>query len=48
VLANPILLDQQRAGAKVCPPQGADTETILRQLGFDDAAIALFKKESTI
>jgi crotonobetainyl-CoA:carnitine CoA-transferase CaiB-like acyl-CoA transferase len=48
VLANPILLDSKRLSAKVCPPQGADTEAILRELGFDSAAISLLRTEAAI
>ncbi len=39
-LANPIKLDGARLGQRTAPALGADTEALLRQVGYDDDAIA--------
>jgi crotonobetainyl-CoA:carnitine CoA-transferase CaiB-like acyl-CoA transferase len=48
VLRNPILLDGERIAASACHALGADAETILRELGFSAADIALMKSERAI
>jgi len=39
-LANPIKLDGVRLPQRPAPALGADTEDLLREVGYDDAAIA--------
>jgi crotonobetainyl-CoA:carnitine CoA-transferase CaiB-like acyl-CoA transferase len=39
-LANPIKLDGARLGQRTAPALGADTEALLREVGYDDDAIA--------
>jgi crotonobetainyl-CoA:carnitine CoA-transferase CaiB-like acyl-CoA transferase len=48
LLANPIKLDGQRLGARVCPPLGADTDALLRELGYDASAIAALRAEGAL
>lgn len=43
LLANPIKLDGQRLPARVASALGADTDALLREVGYDDASIAALK-----
>jgi crotonobetainyl-CoA:carnitine CoA-transferase CaiB-like acyl-CoA transferase len=38
-LANPIKLDGERLPQRIAPALGADTEAVLRELGYDDDAL---------
>jgi crotonobetainyl-CoA:carnitine CoA-transferase CaiB-like acyl-CoA transferase len=42
-LANPIKLDGRRLPQQPAPALGADTETVLRSLGYDDTGIAALR-----
>jgi len=42
-LASPIMLDGQRLPQRPAPVLGADTDDILRGLGYDDAALAALR-----
>ena len=42
-LANPIKLDGRRLPQRPAPALGADTDTMLRSLGYDDAGIAALR-----
>ncbi len=48
VLQNPILLDGERIAAKACSALGADAQSLLAELGFSSADIALMKAERVI
>jgi crotonobetainyl-CoA:carnitine CoA-transferase CaiB-like acyl-CoA transferase len=39
VLANPIKLDGERLPSRLAPALGRDTDDVLRELGYDDAAL---------
>ncbi len=47
-LANPIRLDGKRLDASVCPSLGADSEAILRALGYSETEIASLRAELAI
>lgn len=47
-LANPIRLDGQRLGGKVGSALGADTEDVLRSLGYDSAQLDALRRERAI
>ena len=47
-LANPIKVDGARVPAKPAPPMGADTEPLLKTLGYDEAGIAKLKAAKAI
>jgi crotonobetainyl-CoA:carnitine CoA-transferase CaiB-like acyl-CoA transferase len=42
-LANPIKLDGERLPQRSAPALGADTESVLRELGYDDAGLAALR-----
>jgi crotonobetainyl-CoA:carnitine CoA-transferase CaiB-like acyl-CoA transferase len=42
-LANPIKLDGERLPQRSAPGLGADTESVLRELGYDDAGLAALR-----
>lgn len=44
MLRNPIRLDGQRLDGRPCPPCGADSEALLREVGFEEAEIASFRE----
>lgn len=48
VLSSPIRLDGERLPLRAGPLLGADTDSILRELGFDEAAIAAFRGEGVV
>ncbi len=48
ILANPIRLDGKRLPNRAAPLLGADSETILDELGYDADRIAQFKAEGVI
>ncbi|MDH5227883.1 MAG: CoA transferase, partial [Gammaproteobacteria bacterium] len=39
VLANPIKLDGERLPSRLAPALGQDTDDVLRELGYDQAAL---------
>jgi crotonobetainyl-CoA:carnitine CoA-transferase CaiB-like acyl-CoA transferase len=43
-LANPIKLDGERLPQRSAPALGADTESVLRELGYDDDALAALQR----
>lgn len=47
-LANPIKVSGQRLPVTAGPPMGADTEAILKQIGYADAEIASLRTAKTI
>jgi crotonobetainyl-CoA:carnitine CoA-transferase CaiB-like acyl-CoA transferase len=47
-LANPIKVNGERVPAKVAGRMGADTESVLRELGFADAEIAALRAAKAI
>lgn len=47
-LANPILMDGERLPASHAPALGADTDSVLREAGYDAATIAAFRVEGAI
>ncbi|MBL8514024.1 MAG: CoA transferase [Betaproteobacteria bacterium] len=47
-LANPIKVDGARVPVKPAPPMGADTEPLLKALGFDGAGIAKLRVAKAI
>jgi crotonobetainyl-CoA:carnitine CoA-transferase CaiB-like acyl-CoA transferase len=47
-LANPIKVDGARVPAKPAPPMGADTEPLLKALGYDEAGIAKLRAVKAI
>ena len=42
-LANPIRLDGERLAQRPAPALGADTEEVLRAIGYDEAALAMLR-----
>jgi crotonobetainyl-CoA:carnitine CoA-transferase CaiB-like acyl-CoA transferase len=46
--ANPIKLDGQRLPARSAPALGADTEALLREVGYSDAEIAALRQQKVI
>jgi crotonobetainyl-CoA:carnitine CoA-transferase CaiB-like acyl-CoA transferase len=42
-LANPIKLDGQRLPQRPAPALGADTDEILRTIGYDEVALAALR-----
>lgn len=48
VLSSPIRLDGQRAKATPAPKRGANTDDILRSVGFLDEDIAALRAEKVI
>jgi crotonobetainyl-CoA:carnitine CoA-transferase CaiB-like acyl-CoA transferase len=47
VLRNPVKLDGQRLNGEACPALNADADALLRELGYDDAAIARLQGGTT-
>jgi crotonobetainyl-CoA:carnitine CoA-transferase CaiB-like acyl-CoA transferase len=47
-LANPIKLDGKRLAAHACPPMGADTRALLRDIGYGDADIDALCASGTV
>jgi len=48
ILANPIKLDGQRLAGKSCDVMGANTQSLLDELGYSDADIATLKAAGAI
>jgi crotonobetainyl-CoA:carnitine CoA-transferase CaiB-like acyl-CoA transferase len=48
VLSNPIRLDGERLAVRAAPLLGADTDDLLRELGFDAPAIAGLRRDGVI
>jgi crotonobetainyl-CoA:carnitine CoA-transferase CaiB-like acyl-CoA transferase len=48
VLSNPILLDGQRIDAHVCPALGADTASVMRELGYSDLDVQSFRESGVL
>jgi len=47
-LANPIKLDGRRLAGEVGSALGADTEAVLRSVGYDDGAIEQLRRDQVI
>jgi len=47
-LANPIRLDGERLPSRPAPALGADTEALLREVGYDDVGLAALKSSGAI
>lgn len=48
VLRNPIKLDGERLPARSAPKLGADTEDLLREIGYDESRISELRKSGAI
>ncbi len=48
VLAPPVAIDNEPATMGPVPALGAHTDSVLRELGFSDQAIAAWRAEGTI
>jgi crotonobetainyl-CoA:carnitine CoA-transferase CaiB-like acyl-CoA transferase len=48
VLANPIKIDGERPAASAAPKLGADSDTILREIGLSDDDIATLRQDEVI
>jgi crotonobetainyl-CoA:carnitine CoA-transferase CaiB-like acyl-CoA transferase len=48
LLANPVKVPGEAPPARPAPALGADTDAILRDLGYDEARIAALRKSGAI
>jgi crotonobetainyl-CoA:carnitine CoA-transferase CaiB-like acyl-CoA transferase len=47
-LANPIKLDGERPPSRAAPSLGADTDTLLAELGFSTEQIAALRRSKVV
>ena len=48
VLGNPIRIDGQRLPSRAAPLLGADTDSILHEIGYDDEAVAQLRSAQVV
>jgi crotonobetainyl-CoA:carnitine CoA-transferase CaiB-like acyl-CoA transferase len=48
VLGSPIRLDGERPAVRAAPLLGADSDSILKELGYDDSAVAALRSEGVV
>jgi hypothetical protein len=48
VLGSPIRLDGERPAVRAAPLLGSDSDSILKELGYDDSAVAALRSEGVV